>query len=45
MYEPKIWTLKTGYLNKNFNPLTPGAFSKNAFFGHFGDFHARYRPN
>ena len=26
------------------NPLTPGAFCPNDFFGHFGDFQAGYRP-
>ena len=28
-----------------FNPLTPGAFRQNAFFGHFGDFQAGAWPN
>ena len=27
------------------NPLTPGAFCKNAFFGHFDGFEAKSRPN
>ena len=27
------------------NPLTPAAFCKNAFFGHFGGFQAGSRPN
>jgi len=28
-----------------YNPLTIGAFAKNAFFGHFGDFQVGYGPN
>ena len=28
-----------------FNPLTPGAFCKKCFFGHFGGFQAASRPN
>ena len=30
---------------KSVNPLTPGAFCQNAFFGHFGDFQPGYEPN
>ena len=31
-----VSTYKKVFLSQNFNPLTPGAFCKNTFFGHFG---------
>ena len=34
-----------GKLGQVINPLTPGAFAKNALYGHFGGFQAAFRPN
>ena len=31
-----VSTYKKVFLSQNFNPLTPGAFCKNMFLGHFG---------